>query len=276
MYLVLALLAAVLFAASTIYKHRSAQAVGPAVIATLRHPAWLIGIALDGGGLAAQVLALHLGPLDVVQPLLTASLVLALVAERKRLPRAAMVWSLVLLAALAGVVALARPASSATVLPADRGPAVIAVSAVVCVVAGCLLIARRRRRGATRAVTLGVGVGVSYAASAALLKVLGDHAVRTGLLDLLESWQLYAVLVCGVVGLALNQLAFAAGSLRQALPTIATVDPLASVALGVLVYDERFRGGTGSGVLDALLLVLVVVAVVQVSRTRHEHRSAVA
>jgi hypothetical protein len=56
------------------------------------------------------------------------------------------------------------------------------------------------------------------------------------------------------------------GPLAASLPAISTVDPLFSIALGVIIYDEQIRHGLTAGVgLGALLLVLGV-AIIQLSR----------
>jgi hypothetical protein len=60
----------------------------------------------------------------------------------------------------------------------------------------------------------------------------------------------------------LGQLAFQAGPLRASLPAIAIVDPLASIALGVFVYDEHLRPGVAAMTGElACLLVLCAAAI---------------
>jgi hypothetical protein len=51
----------------------------------------------------------------------------------------------------------------------------------------------------------------------------------------LGSWQLYIVIALGIGGLLLNQLAFQAGPIAASLPATATIDPLLSIVVGVLV-----------------------------------------
>ena len=95
---------------------------------------------------------------------------------------------------------------------------------------------------------------------------MGDVAVQ-GPRALLTSWQLYTVLVIGVLGLLLNQLAFQAGPLTASLPAIATVNPLASITIGVLVYDETVRHSLEASVGLGLLLLLLGTAVIQLTRS---------
>jgi hypothetical protein len=87
---VLSLGAAFAFAASNLLKHISAgrvpdaqslqpTQVGDFIRATLSQPLWLGGIACDIIAVGLQVLALHLGSLSVVQPLLITGLLFALI-----------------------------------------------------------------------------------------------------------------------------------------------------------------------------------------------------
>src|SRR6185437_12204618 len=91
----LSLGSALAFAASTNLKHSSAAelpdvhrfragAVARFAAATLSHRLWLAGILTDGIGLSLQVLALHLGALAVVQPLLISGLLFALLLRRRQ------------------------------------------------------------------------------------------------------------------------------------------------------------------------------------------------
>ena len=141
---------------------------------------------------------------------------------------------------------------------------VAAVAGLVLALA-CLLLAHRRRPAADAAALIGVAVGVVYAATAALLKGLTDRAVL-GPLVMLTSWQLYTVVVVGAIGLFLSQLAFQAGPLTASLPAIATVDPLLSIVVGVLVYDEHIHRGPWSGLGLVVLMALLGASVIQLGK----------
>jgi hypothetical protein len=116
---------------------------------------------------------------------------------------------------------------------------------------------------------IGTAVGALYAVTAALLKAVTDIAVH-GPVALLTSWQLYAVIVLGALGLLLNQIAFQAGPLTASLPAIATVDPLLSIAAGVWLYDEHIRTGPAAGIGLVVLLLVLGISVIQLSRTAAE------
>ncbi len=278
----LSVAAAFAFALSSSLKHASAghapdaQSLHPGKVAgfiraTLSHPLWLGGIGCDIVGLVLQIVALHLGALAVVQPLLISGLLFALMLRQhygqQHITAAQITWGVLLTAALAGFLLLAatgKPATSHET--ADRLPAVLAGlgGAVLAVV--CIELARRQRAGGRSAALLGVAVGIIYAATAALLKALTDIAVGAPL-HLLISWQLYTVITLGAAGLLLNQLAFQAGPITASLPATATTDPLLSIVIGVLIYDEHIRRGPIAGATLAALLLLMGAAVIQLARS---------
>lgn len=276
----LSLSAALAFAASSSLKHVSAGAAPDAqdfgagtlarfVRATVTHRLWLAGIACDAIALVLQVLALHFGALAVVQPLLIAGLVFALVFRRLRdrshVTGRQLAWALLLCAALAAFVALAAGAAPRSA-HVDRLPAVIAGATGVVLAAVCVALGKRMSGSARRAALLGVAVGVVYAATAALLKAITDIVARDPV-QVLYSWQLYTVIALGAGGLLLNQLAFQAGPLAASLPATATVDPLASIAVGVAVYDEHIPRVDDAGAALVGLLLVLGFAVIQLVRT---------
>ncbi|MDQ6837053.1 MAG: DMT family transporter, partial [Actinomycetota bacterium] len=114
-----------------------------------------------------------------------------------------------------------------------------------------------------------VGAGVTFAATAAALKGTTD-ALSHGLVAVFTGWPLYLLVVAGAIGLLLNQLAFSAGPLRASLPAITTLDPVASLAIGVVVYDEQLRHGPLAVTGAAVGLALVVAATLALTRTGAE------
>ena len=278
----LSLSAAFFFAMSSSLKHVSAGhapdaqtmhpgKIGEFVRATLTHRLWLGGIGCDVVGLTLQIVALHLGALAVVQPLLISGLLFALILrqgfEHHHITQRQIIWAVVLTAALAGFVVLAATGNPTNQhRSVDRLPAVVAGLIGAVLTAVCVELGRRQRARGGAAALLGIAVGIIYAATAAMLKAVTDIAVRSPL-DLLVSWQLYAVVALGAAGLLLNQLAFQAGPLTASLPATAAIDPLLSIVVGVTVYNESIRRGPGAGVALIGLLWVLGTAVVQLARS---------
>jgi drug/metabolite transporter (DMT)-like permease len=278
-----ALGATAFFALSTALKHRAAgltpdvraggkASLGRFLLATARHPIWLGAIGADAFGLALQVTALHLGALSFVQPLMITALVFSLVLAHRfastRISTREAAAALVLVAALAGFLAVSG-ASSPRIIgvpqPADRAPAMAVAIAAVAVAVLCVTLARQVPRGLSAAL-LGIAVGLAYAFTAALIKSCSDVALSQGPVSLLTSWQLYVLIAAGSAGMVLSQIAFQSGPLRASLPAIAIVDPLASIALGVLVYDEHLRPGPVAMTGELACLLALCAAAIYLSR----------
>jgi drug/metabolite transporter (DMT)-like permease len=271
------------FAISTSLKHASASqlarrdestvgAWGRFARATLTHPLWLGAIAADAIGFTLQVIALHLGALALVQPLLISGLLFALILRSRAghgTSRREIIWGFVLTGALgafllvAGVSNPSKPHGGV-----NHWPAIIAVVAAALLAGICILIGRTRS-GSPAAALLGVAVGISYAATAALLKSVTNIALR-GPVPVLTSWQLYAVIASGAAGLMLNQVAFRAGPLTASLPAIATVDPLISIALGIIIFHEHIHHGTFQGFWLSSLVLIIGIAAIQLARSGQE------
>lgn len=279
--IVTSLASTVFFAVSTVLKHHSATTLSAThgsaaartarfVAATVSHRWWLGGLVADAGGLGLQAYALHVGAVSVVQPLLVTALLTSLainhLSKGTRIVPQELWWGALLVVSIVGFLAVSGASSPQLHQEApDRGAAAISAGLAVALAVACIAVARRVPAG-LRAALLGVAVGTIYACTAVLIKAATKVLASSGLWAMLTSWQLLVLVVCGAAGLLLNQLAFRAGPLNNSLPAIATVDPLLSVALGVIVYDEQLRTGPASLVAEAVLLLGLAVAAISLSR----------
>jgi drug/metabolite transporter (DMT)-like permease len=274
-----ALTAAAMFAIAIPLEHRAADVVpdaggygprkvGAFVRATIRNRWWLTGMSLNTLGLVLHAVALNLGGLAVVQPLLVANLLFALPVNhrlrREPVRPVELGWAAVLVVGLAGFLLLSTTGIGTGAQAADRGPAVAAGALTALVAASLVLAARRTARG-TAATLLGVATGVLFAVTASLLKVT-TGLLGHGLGAVLASWQLYALLGVGLAGMLLNQLAYQAGPLSASLPAITVVDPLVAILLGVIVFDENLRHTPPAILGEIAFLAMLALAAVNLSR----------
>jgi uncharacterized membrane protein YbaN (DUF454 family) len=107
---------------------------------------------------------------------------------------------------------------------------------------------------------------------AALVKT-GTDVLTHGATAFVLAWQLYALLVVGIIGVVLSQLAYRAGPLTASLPALNSVNPLASVLIGAAVFDEHFRTGVLPATVEVLALAVVTAAVVVLSRPARLERA---
>jgi drug/metabolite transporter (DMT)-like permease len=274
----ISLVAALLFAIGFVMQQREAaevpdeDALGISLITRLiRRPVWLIGTAADGLGYIAQAIALAFGSLVLVQPLLATSLLFALPLgawwAKRRLRRSDGLWALALTAGLAVFLIAGNP--TAGVDSADLGVWLIAAAVVLPLVGAFILIASRLPKGGARAVLLGTCTGLLYGAAAALTKSVMSY-LDDGFVDIITSWELYALIVVAAAGTYLQQSAFQAGSLAQSLPAISVVEPVAAVILGMTVLEEELRADGLEWALIAISAVVMIVATAALARSQGE------
>ncbi|MGH3794822.1 MAG: DMT family transporter [Pseudonocardiaceae bacterium] len=265
--MLLTLLAAVCFGVSSVLQHHGANRVRrrfplhPGLLVDLaRQPLWLVGIVADIAGVSLHLVAVNVGELSVVQPLLTVGLVVALPLQAflGRPPSRRSLLAAVLIVLGLAVFLAVRPAAVAVGPHTfhDWVPALVLVGAVALVAAGVALT----RHGRVRAFGLGAAAGALFALSAALVKTWGSLLAAGGLTGLAVSWQLWAALGCGLLGALLSQAAFQAGSLGLPLAAMMVTDPVVGVSLGVAVYGEPFSTGP-LAVVQAAGLALTLAGV---------------
>jgi hypothetical protein len=225
--------------------------------AVARRPRWLLGTALDWLGALTHVVALHFGPLAVVQPIALSAVVVATstaaLLEHRRLGRDRLGAAL----ATAAGLALVAVCLGQRLRPGHLSPAAVWLSTVAAGLAVVvpLLVSRRSRRPDVQARFLGAAAGASCGLSAVLMRavqVLQVHSV----LDPLRLLAVVAALGTGFLGLVLTQAAFARGRVTTSLPTQDLAALVVSIGAGAAVVGEVPGLGpwTMAGALTGLLL----------------------
>ncbi len=269
-----ALVAALLFACGAVAQQSAASAIpeGSGLVGELvRTPRWWAGIVGDGGGYAMQVLALALGSVLLVQPILVSALVFALplaarFSGRRITPRT---WAMAaaLTGALAAFLVIGNPTEGNGNAPLHDW--VLPLACLVAVVAGSIAAGFANIEAGWRALSLGVASGLLYGLAAALTKYVTDLFDK-GLVEVLTSWQTWVLVGAGVTGVFLQQKAFQVGPLAASLPAVTICEPLAAVFLGMTVLDERLRTD-GAGIAVTVVAVLVMfAATLALSRSQAE------
>ena len=221
-----------------------------------RRPVWLAGIAADALGFVAQAIALTIGRLAVVQPLLVSSVVFALplgvkltgqkvhridVARGARRHRRARRLP-------PRRRPVRRPRRRAVRRVADRGRGVRRGQRAC----SCSPPAGRAPRA--EAALLGTSCGVLFGLSAALTKTVGDQ-VADAPLEVFVHWHLYALIVVGYLSLTISQLSLQTGVLAPAIATAMAFDPITSVVLGTTIMQESLHTSTAGSVAACAALV---------------------
>lgn len=272
-----ALLAAVLYGAGAAVEQRQAAAAPESsagrprlLLHLVRQPLWLLGMLTQIGGFAAHAAALRSGQLDTVQMLMAVELVVAVVIVRiwSGRPLNPSSWA----AALTVTVGIAlffavtssghhHPSSHPNyVMAAGFGTAALGGGALVAAVAGL------RARGRRRAVLLAVAAGLADSCSA-VVTLAFSHVVGHGMVALFSSWTVYALIICGVGNVLLTQSAYQTGQPMITLPIIASVTPVASVAIGVGLLGETPQTGVAGGIAAGFAVLITALALAWLARS---------
>jgi drug/metabolite transporter (DMT)-like permease len=275
--IVSALAAAVLYGAGAAIEQRQAARAPQSsagrlrlLILLARQPLWLLGAAVQVAGFAAHATALRNGPLATVQMLMAAELVVAVLVVRlwsgRPLGRGSWLAALTVVAGIAMFLAVTAPGHPHLATQPD----LIVKTAIGAAVTACGALAGAavglRAVGRDRVVLLAVAAGLADASSAIVTMAFSHVAVHGGT-ALLTSWPVYALIVVGIGNVLLTQTAYQAGRPMVTLPIIATVAPLASVAIGIGLLGELPRPGVPAALTAALALLVTIVALARLARS---------
>jgi hypothetical protein len=280
MAVLIALLAAGAYAASSVLEQRAAREVPdelsmrPGLLFRLfRRPMWLAGAAADWGGFGLQAAALGMGSLIVIQPLLCTGLLFALPIgaawQGRRLGRGDWLGAFALTLGLAAFLVVGNPTEGKDF--ATTHAWVLAASVLIPIIAICT-VAGMRTRNTSRAVLLALATALIYSLTAVLTKSAVTE-LGEGLGAFFTSWEPYAGVALGAVALLVNQSAFQAGDLQASLPMLTAAEPIVGCVLGYLMLDELL---TASGPLEwtvvviSALVIVGAVVTLSLSAARHE------
>ncbi len=223
----------------------------------LRRGVWLLGFAVMIASFILQAVALHLGRLAQVQPVLTTELLflVAILATWFRFTVGLREWLAAAAAAagLAGFLLFAQP-TGGDQMPSNLGW-ILAGGACVGAMVLCVTLALRGPRW-WRAAMFGTAGAVGFAFTASLTKVTTDY-VASDWASAFRHWQPYGLAVFGVASVFLAQNAYHAGPIAASQSSLVLVDPLASILLGVGLFGDSLRTSGAWGPLEALSLLVL-------------------
>ncbi|MFZ0163847.1 MAG: hypothetical protein WAL12_09725, partial [Trebonia sp.] len=122
-----------------------------------------------------------------------------------------------------------------------------------------------RAEGRRRAVLLAVAAGLADSCSA-VVTLAFSHVASHGLVAVVTSWSVYALVVSGAVNVLLTQSAYQTGRPMITLPIISAVAPVASVAIGIWILGETPRTGVLGGVAAAAAVLVTSLALACLAR----------
>ncbi|WP_433469351.1 DMT family transporter [Spirillospora sp. CA-128828] len=279
------LLAAFLFAGAAALQYRAARravhgvsdasAVHGLLRRLLRDPVWLTGWGVNLAGFCAQAIALHFGSTAIVQPLLVTQLVftiaLGTIGTGRPPARMDLFGGIAVSAGLAVLFTVpgAIPPEGAPSRPRILLAGLIAAPLVVVLSRAAWL-----RKGPVRAALLGVCAGLCFAATAVLIKLTTADLVNRGVAATAADWPGYALAGSTLLGLVIEQRAFAAGSLPAAMTAMTMTNPIASYLVAAFAFHTLPPRTAAAFVAVSFSVVLLTGGVALLSRSAHAARGS--
>jgi len=274
LYIGITLVAAMLTGSGFVLQQHAAEQVPDAeflhlgLIARLAHNRrWLLGIAVMAAGYLLQAWTLGHLTLSVTEPLLTTSLIFALLLavplSGQALRKAEIVGAVLLTAGVAAL-SLTRTvkAPSESFGSSSHWPA----AAAIALIAAVLVQLGRNRSGGVRATLTGVAAGLMFGVADAFTRRTVEIIDGRHPLHLLVHWPGYATIVASIIGLWLVQNAFNAAPLHKSLPAVVAAEPTAGIVLGVVVFGDKVHISPPLVAVQLVGVVALVVGVILVAR----------
>ncbi|HEY1832641.1 MAG TPA: DMT family transporter [Acidimicrobiales bacterium] len=240
----------------------------------IRRPVWFLGIASMILGFVFQILALRVGTLSVVQPVIATELVIvfAVIAihDPSRVHLRDWLSAVGMVVGLGAFLALAHPSGGHHHASATMWilAAIATFGFAGLLTAAAYLPGRGGQRASSgrKAALLGMAAAAGFGFVAAVIKELSTH-LSQGPAGIFLNWSPYVLLLAGAVAFFLASNAFQAGSLASSQPGLTVVDPLVASLLGVILFGERLDHHPLILAGEVLALGLLIASVVLLSRS---------
>ncbi len=234
----------------------------------LRKPRWLLGIACMIGGYLLVAWSIDHLELTLVEPLLTTyliwALVLAVPMSRQPVKVAEVIGAMIL---IGGVTLVSLTRSTTPVGLSFGSLSHWYAAAILAGVAFAAVMIGHRRTGQVRATLTGLAAGLVFGIQDALTRQTLEGLQFNSWTVLFTTWSAYALVGAGIAGIWLMQNAFSAAPLHASLPGIAAGEPLAGIALGIVVFGDRVQITPGMLAVEAGGIAALIVGVIAVARS---------
>ncbi len=238
---------------------------------------WLVGSGALLVGYVVQAIALDHGQLAIIQPLLVTTVVFALplgyFLTNQSVGGREIVGATIVVGGLALYAIFGDPAGGNESAPNGEWLVTLLVVGVLCTV---LIGLARRGTGARRAAFFGVASGILFGVSACLVKPTLEALHAGGASEALSTWELYAMAGTGIYAFVLQQVSLSEGFLATSVATVSVANPVVSVVIGTLLFDERLSRPAWHVfvAVSGLGLALIGAAMISIARERRESSSA--
>jgi len=207
-----------------------------------RNPRWVLGLTLQGIGMALNVFALVSAPLTVVQPIGAIALVITTIVNSKdqgiRLNRMTVVSVCACMAGSAAFVLLAVTVTShdQEVSTQEELSVVLLLAIVVAVFLTLELMFRHR----LNAFAYILGAGMLFGFVAVLVRIIGLQLLDPNgrFLANVPIYTIVAIAAAGGLGAWFVQSAYASGPPDLVIAGLTVIDPLVGISIGIFILGE--------------------------------------
>ena len=279
---ILALVAACLFALAATLQQKGALGMGEvslgepsSFLRLAKQTWWLFGTLALLAGYVFQAVALDIGKLAVIQPLLVTTIVFALplgyLLTQQHVNREQVVAAGLVVLGLGFFIVVGDAASGNDNAPSWEW----AVAIVVLGIASALLVVFGGRGSlARKAAAFGACAGLLYGLSASLWKPTADTLDADGVGGMLANWEFWAFAVAGILAFLVQQVSLATGRLAPSVAMTSVLNPLVGILVGTVLLDERLADPTWHKVVAYAGLGLALAAAVTITRATEEAKTA--
>lgn len=234
-----------------------------AVMAWIRDPVWIGGLAVQAAGYALYVSALARAPVSMMAVAMQGGIALFVLLAVVFLGERARIWEWVGIGAvMVAALMLAGSLDAGAVQGAvDIGALAIASMAATAITLALLVARRLRRSGAATAIASGIALGFA----SLYIKPLADRLASAPDLAalaaaLLASPYTYLAIVANVAGLVMLQNSFAMGRGIIAMPLSSAISNVIPIVGGIAVFGERLPGEPFAAAMRASAFALTIAA----------------
>lgn len=236
-------------------------------------PVWLLGTGVLLLGYLTQGGALDRGRLVVIQPLLVMTIVFALPLGRRltgqTVVRRQVYGAIAVVIGLSLFVMVGDPSDGVDV-PSSNSEYLLAAVAVSAL-AGLAVWRGSAGAPTAKAALFGVAAGLWFGLSATFTKPTVEQ-LHVSVSDVLSNPEVYGLLGFGLIAFLVQQLSLATGQLAPAMAAVSVSNPVISVLLGVLMFDERLTRPTWHVLVAALALVFAMYGAVTITLANQERK----
>jgi drug/metabolite transporter (DMT)-like permease len=279
LYLSIAMAASVLMALGLLMmKSRAADlpmAAGAniigAVVAWLRDPMWMGGLALQTAGWACYVIAVSQAPVSMVAVVMQAGIALFVVASVLILGERASPREWVGIGAIVFGMVMLTLSLSGGEAEGKFEPEMLLVFAALVTLAGLapMAVARMSGRGAAAAIVAGVafGLGAMFTKSMTLEFTAGAGGT---LLRVVFTPYVYCMLAANIIGIVLLQNSFHSARAIIAMPLSGALSNIVPIVGGMIVFGERLPQSSIAAAMRVGAFVLTIAAGALLAGSRDE------